>query len=117
LSIIVMTVSRCIIACECGSSTAITFCAAPAANSRSARFSTPIALDRSPSPIITTPLPSTWMSPPSSVAKPVCGLLGAVPDLEVGVRRTSGGSGRSRCCAPTRGSRAGIAIGLMLTPP
>ena len=47
---------------------AMTFVAPPRANSERARFSTPIAVLRSPSPIITAPLPSTWMSPPSSVA-------------------------------------------------
>jgi hypothetical protein len=47
----VMTVSRCIIACERGSSTAMAWSACPLLNSARARISTAIGVVRSPMPI------------------------------------------------------------------
>ena len=64
----VITVSRCIIACDLGSSRAITVLAWPPANSAWARISTAIGVVRSPMPISTAPLPITCTSPPSMLA-------------------------------------------------
>ena len=64
----VITVSRCIIARENGSSTAITALTCPPRNRAWASSSTAIGVVRSPIPIITAPWPSTCTSPPSTVA-------------------------------------------------
>ncbi len=64
----VITVSRCIMAREAGSSTAMTRLAWPVRNSALASNSAAIGVDRSPIPIITAPCPSTCTSPPSTLA-------------------------------------------------
>ena len=66
----VKTVSRCMAARSLGMAAAMTCSAPPLAKSRRAICPTACGVVRSPMPISTTPLPTGWMSPPSTKAKP-----------------------------------------------